>query len=209
MPLRLSQDSAVTLSMVPVVLAEAAGSLIKSDMPSDHKIVADGEMSVFGIQYLRAYLSNGDGAFIQFAMRGDKVAETRFYKPYAEVIPVSSDDWAFWIGQENGYIGAPMVQSKEEDGLLPYYRTWSQSDRRIDPIIAVEHILDAAGTRSSLRHSMMHYARTLAAAPNQSLAEYLLVSVVETPSGASVNFWLGMDIAEADLTVFPAADAPS
>lgn len=209
MPMRLSQDSAVTISATPLVINEAAGSLIKSDLPPDHKIVAVGELALYGIQYLRAYLSNSDGAFIQFATRGDKVVETRLYKPYTEVIPASTDEWNFWLGQQNGYIGAPVVQSREEDGLLSYQRTWGQGDQRIDPIIATEQILWADGTRSSLRHSLMHYARTLAAAPQQSLAEYLLVSVVETPSGASVNFWLGMDIAEADLTVFPAADAPS
>jgi len=209
MPLRLSQDSAVTISATPLVLNEAAGSLIKSDLPSDHKIIFVGELAVYGVQYLRAYLSNGDGAFIQFATRGDKVVETRLYKPYAEVIPASTDEWNFWLGQQNGYIGAPVVQSKEEDGLLPYQRVWGQGDQRIDPIITTEQILDAAGVRSSLRHSLMLYARALTAVSNQSSAEYLLVSVVETPSGASVNFWLGMDIAEADLTVFPAADAPS
>jgi hypothetical protein len=50
----------------------------------------------------------------------------------------------------------------------------------------------------------MQYARNL----SDKLPEHLLISAVATDDGMSVNLWLGIDITEHDLTVYPSADAP-
>ena len=201
-PMLLSQDSAVSISITPLVLAEAEGALFKSDLPLEHKISAVGQMSLFGMTLIRAYLSNTDGAFIHFATRGQEILETRLYRPYDELYP---DDWAFWLADADGYIGYPVMQSKDGDGGIQYQRSWSPSPQRIDPAMAIESVVGATGFTTTMRHRMMHYSRAL---KDSKLAEHLLVSAVETDTAASVNFWLGIDVAASDLTVFAAADAP-
>ena len=203
-PLSLSQGSAVEISVVPLVLADHAGALFDHDLADRHTITAVGRYSLFGIDFVRAYLSQNDGAYLHFATRGDALVETRLYRPYSELIPATADEWAFWLADEDGYIGYPIMQSKDEDGPKQYQRSWSASDARIDPVAVAEVIVDLAGGSTVIRHQMMHYSRAL----NDGLAEHLLVSAVETDDGMSINMWLGIDITHPDLTVYPALDAP-
>jgi hypothetical protein len=203
-PLRLSQGSAVEISVVPLVLAEHAGALFDHDLADRHTIIAVGRYALFGINFVRAYLSQNDGAYLHFATKGDAIVETRLYRPYSEQIPTTVDEWSFWLAEEDGYIGYPIMQSKDEDGPKQYQRSWSASDAHIDPALVTELIVDLPGATTAVHHQMMHYSRAL----NDTLAEHLLVSAVQTGDGMSVNMWLGIDITPQDLTVYPALDAP-
>lgn len=202
-PLRLSQGSALTLSIVPVVLAEHAGSLFGHDIAERHTIVAVGRYAMMGLNFTRCYLSQSDGGYLHFATKGNQIVETRIYKPYAEQIPATAEEWAFWLADLDGYIGYPVMQSKDEDGPVQYQRSWSGGDARISPMQPVEGIVDSTGAAITVRHQMMHYTRALA----DDLAEHMLVSAVQTDDGMSVNFWLGINLDVPDLTVFPAVDA--
>lgn len=202
-PLRLSQGSVADINMVPVILAEDAGSLLKS-VTERQTVVAVGRYSLQGLDFTRCYLSQDEGAYLHFACRSDHILETRLYQPYAEVIPATADEWRFWLDDTDGYIGYPIMQSKDEDGPLQYQRTWSASNERIAPMQAVEWIVDIDGASTRAQHQMMHYSRSL----NASVTEHLLVSAVEMNDGMSVNFWLGIDVTTPELAVFPAADAP-
>lgn len=204
-PLRLSQGSAVTISITPLILADDAGALFKSDLSMDHKIYAVGQLSLFGVTYYRAYLSQSKEGFIQFAMKDGELLETRLFRWYDEIEPDTAVDWAFWLADADGYIGLPTARSHDSDGGLSYQRTWGGGDQRIPPFLAVETLVGETGFTTTARHRMMLYGRAL---KDPQLAEHLLVSVVETDTVASVNFWLGLDLAAQDLTVFPAADAP-
>lgn len=209
-PMKLSQDSAVSISLAPLILAEDAGALFKSDLPTDQKIIAVGRLGLFGVDYYRAYLSDPERSFIHFATRRGEILETRIYRPYGEELnPATKDEWEFWVADADGYIGAPVMQSRDVDGSIPYRRTWGSGNgplqQRISPYLPVETIVDLRGQTTTVRHRLMHYGRAL---KDPKLSEYLLVSVVETDSGAAIDFWLGIDLAAADLTVFPAADAP-
>lgn len=210
-PMRLSQDSSVTISITPLILAEIAGALFKNaDLPTTQKIDAVGELAMLGLTYHRCYLSQTEGAFIQFASRGAEILETRLFRMY-DSLPREGDpnltaqDWAFWLADDDGYIGLPVMQSSDADGGLPYQRTWGGGDQRVNPMMVTERIVGITGYEMFVRHRMMLYSRTLT---DPKLAEHLLVSAVETDSGASVNLWLGLDLATNDLTAFAAADAP-
>ena len=203
-PLRLSQTSAVTFSIVPMVLADSAGALFGSQIAEQQTIVAVGRYTLFGISYIRAYLSQDTGAYIQFAVQGHNIIETRLFRPYDEVIPATTEDWAFWLDPTDGYIGYPIMQSKDQDGPQQYQRSWAPSDQRISPFETTEMIIDTEGSNTVVQHQMMQYARSL----SDKLPEHLLISAVATDDGMSVNLWLGIDIAEQDLTVYPSADAP-
>jgi len=200
-PLRLSQDSAVAISITPLVLSEAAGAAFKTDIPTDHKIIAVGQYSLFGNAYYRCYLSNLDGGFLHFAMRTWNIAETRLYRPMPEITPTTADEWAFWL-DDNGFIGNPDVQSPEGN---KYLRTWAPSDQHIMGYQVIETIVDASGATTTVRHQMMQYQRAL---NDPKLVEHLLVSATQTDTGMAVNLWLGLDVTPQDLTVFASADAP-
>jgi hypothetical protein len=209
-PLRLAQDSAVTISITPMILAEDAGALFKSDLPTDHKIIAVGRYSLFGLDVYHVYLSQSEGAFIHFAIKGNDIIETQLYRQYDELYPVTSgksdgpDDWMFWLAEADGNIGMPIMESKGSDGFIAYRRTLT-GDQRLDPLIVTETLVDATGYTMTMRHRLMHYSRALT---DPKLTEHLLASVVETEAGASVDRWLGIDLATTDLTVFAAADTP-
>ena len=114
-PMRLSQGSAVTISITPLVLAESEGSVFGSDFPNDNKIIAVGQYDLFNTAYYRCYLSQSEGAFLHFAMRGNDAVERRLYRLIDEVDPPTASDWAFWL-DENGYIGNPIAQTRPENG---------------------------------------------------------------------------------------------
>ena len=210
-PMQLSQGSAMTISMTPLILADAAGALFKSDFPTSQRSAAVGQLSLMGFTFYRVYLTEGDGGFLHFATRGEEIIETRLYRRYADengedVIPTSTEDWAFWLADADGYIGEPVMQSRDVDGGLQYIRSWGgTSTAHLAPYQAVESVVNEAGLTTTLRHRMMHYSRRLTDA---TLAEHLLVSAVEGDNVASVVFWLGLDLQPSDLTVYAAADAP-
>jgi hypothetical protein len=98
------------------------------------------------------------------------------------------------------------MQSRIEDGSIPFGRSWGGSSAsRLAPYQVVESVVNEAGVTTTLRHRMMHYSRSLT---DPKLAEHLLVSAVEGDNVASVVLWLGLDLQPSDLTVYAAADAP-
>jgi hypothetical protein len=296
-PLRLSQDSALAISITPLILAEAAGALFKSDFPTDHTVVAVGQMKFSGLTWYRVYLSQPEGSFVHLAAKGNDLLETRLYRVY-DAIPranepaMTQDDWEFWlagnrnldqsslsgivassvtstlmvyggnpvalglkIGQKiwlkgtrinddrpftilsmsgdynrvmqvepapvdmivpctsfsllaegDGFIGMPIMPSRDSDGSIPYQRTWEGGNQRVDPYQLTETVRARSGQITTVQHRLMHYGRALT---DPTLAEYLMVSATEDEESAGVNLWLGIDLAATDLTVFAAHDAPN
>ena len=73
-----------------MVLAENAGALFGSQLAEQQTIVAVGRYTLFGIQYIRAYLSQDAGVYFQFAIQGHNIIETRLFRPYDESHPSDS-----------------------------------------------------------------------------------------------------------------------
>jgi hypothetical protein len=205
----LTQRGMVEISSIPLILAEGANSLLKP-LPGRNIVTAIGRLDYNSLHFYRVYLSQGDGAFIHLAVGSDpkKLLECRLYQPYYEVVPQQSGanelSWEFWLKdnpdpQVGGMIGCPVMQGKNEDGAIPYQRSWLAGGLRVQPVLATENLLDIDGNNTRFSHTMMHYGRRL----NDTVNEYLLASAVETPDSASVNMWLGIDIEVSDLTIYP------
>lgn len=217
----LTQRSRIDISTVPIILARGSGSLI--DIITGSNIVsAIGKLSLpigapsFShpeqsyIDFYRLYLSQADGVFLHLAVsRNDPktVLECRLYQPYHRIVPTSKEEWEFWLLDNpdpnvGGMIGCPIMPGKDDDGPLQYTRTWIASNQRIEPFGVAESIVDEQGDITTMSHTMMHYARPLT---DPKLAEYLLVSVVETygATEAAVYMWLGVDVDQSDLTAYP------
>lgn len=204
-PLRASQGSAVSVELVPMILANSNGALF-GDVPTDNSVVAVGTFALFDVHYYRIYLSGLNGGFLSIAMRGTVIVETRLYRVYTEVIPPNSEEWAFWL-DENGYIGEPVATALPADGSIAYARSWGGGDQHLAPFTPIELVIDSAGDFTRLHHIMMHYSRAL----TDKIAEHLLVSAIAEdstiPSG--VTLWFGIDIDPSEIKVYPAADAPA
>jgi hypothetical protein len=208
-PLNLSQEAMVEIGSVPMILATGAGTLVP-EIDGKNIISAVGQLRVADTTLYRSYLSKLDGAFIQTVAQLPSLAsiETRIYTPYSELFPSDSKDpndfmsWAFWLDSDEGYIGAPIMQGKNEDGAHQYMRSFAPaSSGRIQPISTSETIVDADGVTQNIQHRLMQYERVL----DTTTKEYLLVSVVESSASASISMWLGLNLAASDLTVYPAA----
>ena len=78
-----------------------------------------------------------------------------------KVIPATAEDWAFWLDEIDGYIGYPVMQSKDQDGPQQYPRSWAPSDQRISPFETIETIIDTVGASTVVQHQMMLYSRGL------------------------------------------------
>lgn len=206
-PLRASQGSAVTVELVPIILANSNGALF-GEVPTDHTVVAVGSFTLFSgaVRYYHIYLSGLNGGFLSLAMRGTAIVETRLYRVYTEIIPPSSDEWAFWL-DDDGYIGKSVATVLPADGSHAFARSWAGGDQRVAPFTPLEPVVDIAGEFTQLHHNMMHYSRAL----TDKIAEHLLVSAIAEnstiPSG--VTLWLGIDIEPSEIKVYPAADAPA
>lgn len=191
-PLNLSQTCVVELSPVPYILAQAAGARMEP-VAEKQIVVAVGALTLFGTEVFRSYLSDGR-SFIQTVVdprASHGVGECRLYTSYMEDAPADADAWAFFLADEDGYIGYPMFDIK--DGTR-FWRMWSPGETRIAPLMATESIVDAQGGTTPVRHRMMQYGRRLGDT-EAAVSEYLLVAAVEHPDGASFNAWLGIDVA--------------
>ncbi len=227
----LSQKSAVAFDPTPLVLTEANGSLFKT-LPERHIVPLIGKFSLSGNAFYRAYLSQGDGAFLHLTVsnfKPNEITECRLYQPYHEVIPLYVDAdstdgvavasdllWSNWLLDNpdpavGGIIGCPTVNSKNDDidsttgQPYLYYRSWESSDAHINPKIVTEQTIGTDGQITITRHRMMHYERLL---NDGKQKEYLLISCSEMNpdaenAAASVIYWVGIDIDKNDLTVYP------
>jgi hypothetical protein len=135
-------------------------------------VEAVGEVSTDGVQWQRMYLPGGQ-CFFQVHLDADgQPDECRYFSRFDEIVPASSDEWAFWLDAAEGAIGWPEFQTK--DGKV-YSRVWSQGDRRVAPRILTETLTNATSTTRRERQAMLYAAPTGADAPAPS-TEYILVA---------------------------------
>lgn len=199
-PLDMSQGAAVTISSIALTLATTKGGLIKDDIAPSQGISLVGKFNLAGHTVFRSYLTGNEGAYIESSTINDKTT-FQLYTPYDEIVPSTKDDWDFWLSDVDGYIGAPVFQSKDEDGPKQYQRVWQPGPTRVSPQKLFEQVMDSTGTRSVIEHRAMQYARKLGDQPNAPI-EYMVVSAVTSHGESSVNLWLGVDLQPSDIQVF-------
>jgi hypothetical protein len=160
-------------------------------------VIGHGSLDVGGVAVDRYYLA-GPGGALAGLLQVVGTEECRYFRPFDEVHPASEDEWAFWLDQNDGYIGYPSFDAK---GTL-YQRVWSPGDTRIAPLWFEEQVDQADGSHTSVEHTAMLYAR-LVEAPGGPTWEYLLVSAVQAADGnAWIDLMLGFDLLPASVTAF-------
>lgn len=194
-PLGLSLGRAVALDEAPFILLDGA-----VDMPhpgGQCVVIGHGEFQVGGVAAHRYYLS-GPGGKLAGMLQVVDSEECRWFRPFDEVYPGSAEEWEFWIGDADGYIGYPVFDAK---GTL-YERVWSPGSARIAPLWFEEAVERADGGRSTAEHTSMLYARRVQA-PAGPVWEYLLVSAVRAGDGTAwVDLMLGVDLLPASVSAF-------
>jgi hypothetical protein len=220
-PLHLSQGATTGLSPVPLILAQAAGSIFP-DLEAHQTVVSVGVMQLLGSTWIRSYLSDGRSFIETVADRADpsKSAQTRLYTLHTERTPATPDDWAFLLGApaitqvdpETGgdtvtqeatpaLIGYRLFQIDDPDkGAVLFSRAWQPGDTDIGPVTAVETITDAAGVSFRATHMLMAYSRVIG-----GVTEHLIAEAVETDDGAVFNASVGLDFDAAGLSVLAPA----
>ncbi|CAK0754481.1 hypothetical protein CCP2SC5_10067 [Azospirillaceae bacterium] len=183
-PCGLALGRPVDLDETPFILAEG---FLDLRFPGPHlTVVAHGSMTISGVTAHRYYLSDRKGV-IQ-VVEGD---ECRFFRPFDEVYPASSEEWAFWLDDADGYIGYPTFVAKDNRA---YQRVWNPGAQRTTPLCFEEWVEWPGGAPTLERHTAMLYARDTQN-PNGSPWEYLLLSAIEAHDGSAwVDLMLGMDI---------------
>ncbi|MEI8396993.1 MAG: DUF2491 family protein [Rhodospirillaceae bacterium] len=194
-PLGLSLGRAVTLEEAPFILMDGA-----LDMPypgGQCLVIGHGTLAVGGVEAHRYYLS-GPGGKLAGMLQVVADEECRWFRPFDEIYPASSAEWAFWLDEADGYIGYPEFDAK---GTL-YQRAWNPGSTRIAPLQFSESVDRADGGHSIAEHSAMLYAREVNS-PGGPLWTYLLVSAVEAADGnAWVDLMLGVDLLPSTVAAF-------
>ncbi|CAK0750119.1 putative DUF2491 domain-containing protein [uncultured Gammaproteobacteria bacterium] len=182
-PYGLSLGRLAEIEITPFILAE--GLVDVASPGPQNLVVAHGVFVVGGVICHRYYLAERKG-MLQVAEN----QECRFFRPLDEVYPASSQEWAFWLDDADGYIGYPVFEAKGKS----YQRVWSPGQTRTAPLVFEEALEQADGSRSSEKHSAMLYARATGG-QDEAGWEYLLVSAIEGNDGSAwVDLSLGMDV---------------
>lgn len=123
------------------------------------------------------------------------IDECRLYQRIDQVFPATAEDWAFWLGENDGLIGWPRFETK--DGRA-YDRVWGGGQRRSPPRALTETLTDLTGTRAT-RETAMLYGAPTGLAPPAPPTEYLWLATVERDGQAWIEMRAGIDINAASL----------
>ena len=194
-PLGLGLGRAVAFEEAPFILIDGA---IPVAYPGGQcLVIGHGTVEAGGITAHRYYLS-APGGRLAGLLQVVENTECRFFVPFDEVYPASGAEWAFWLADEDGYIGYPSFEAK---GRL-YQRLWNPGRTRVAPLSLEESVSRADGGNGRAELSSMLYGRTVAT-PGGEAAEYLLVSAVRTEEGVAwVDLMLGIDLLPSAVTAF-------
>ena len=153
-------------------------------------VEAVGEVSTDGVRWHRLYLPGGQ-CFFQVHLDADgRPDECRYFSRFDEIVPSSSEEWAFWLDAAEGVIGWPEFQTKDNK---VYTRVWSQGDTRVPPRVLTETLTTATGTTNREWQAMLYAAPTGAAAPAPT-TEYVLVAAADQGGQAWVELYAGIDV---------------
>lgn len=163
----------------------------------------------------RFYLVFNDGqvCILQVIVgKEGNVEECKLFAPFDEVFPANSEDWDYWLSEQDGYIGFSVFVTKD-DGPR-YSRVWEntgpemvvgeeagQKITRIPPVEFREIIyLDENGRSvEQVDYTAMLYGRWIK--EEDGIAEYLLVCAVEDREGAAVRMLVGLEIQPSALKI--------
>jgi hypothetical protein len=195
----------ITLDPTPFILAGTATRVTPPGGSGGDALVgveAVGALKGGGTTLHRLYLDGGRGFFQLHLDASAAPEECRWFSVVDEINPADQEEWRFWLDPAEGMVGWPQFQAK--DGKL-YDRQWSPGSSRVEPVSFEETVTDHRGSRARRVSAMLYAAPTGAAAPAPQ-TEYMLVAVIEEPSGQSgwqawVEVAAGIDVNPATLSL--------
>lgn len=200
LPLQIHIGSCLVLDQTPFLIH---GEAITQAPPAPECLVfAYGQMNLGDSIVHRFYLescSDPDKKSVLQMVVGEAIEECRLFASLDEVYPDSAEDWEFWIGDEDGYIGLPTFEDKEGRA---YDRVWGDDEGRITPAELTETLyLDSFGDKkATVAHASMLYGRWID--EENEMAEYILISREEhTDGSALIQISTGIDIIPESITV--------
>ena len=200
LPLQIHLGSCLVLDQAPFLIH---GEAITQARPAAESLVfAYGRMDLGESLVHRFYLEscvNPDEKSVLQVVVGEGIEECRLFASLDEVYPETADEWAFWVGEEDGYIGLPAFEDKEG---RHYDRAWGDDEGRIAPAEFTETLyLDRFGEKTAtVSHASMLYGRWID--EESEMAEYILVSREEhTDGSALIQLSTGIDIIPESITV--------
>ncbi len=200
LPLQIHIGSRIALDQTPFLIH---GTAITQAPPAPECLVfAYGQISLGEALVHRFYLescTNPEEKSVLQMVEGDGIEECRLFAALDEVYPESPEDWEFWIGDEEGYIGLPQFEDKKGHS---YDRVWGDEPGRIVPAELNETLyLDSFGDKkATVDHASMLYGRWID--EEAEMAEYILISrEAHTDDSALIQISTGIDIFPESITV--------
>jgi hypothetical protein len=188
---------ALTLEPTPFILAQGATKVPAPKVQGQTafaSVQAVGKIE--GAPLHRLHLD--ESTFIQIHLDGNRPDECRYFAQIDEVEPADAEEWKVWLEPDQGMIGWPQFQTK--DNKL-YDRVWSPGGQWIAPIPYVEG-LEGKASSPSRKGVMMLYGAATGLAEPAPQTEYILVASVESPAeGAWVAIYAGIDVNPAALSL--------
>lgn len=188
LPFGLRIGSLVNIDETLFILNDNA----KLEYPGNSLMVkAFSTMSLIGDKFYRFYLEDietGKECFIDVYDEDNVV----LFECVDDVHPIDTEEWDFWLSEEDGSIGYPKFNFiGDDDDELAYDRLWDAGDHQTDPVLVDEVIfLDSYGeNRVEIDHSMMLYIKNL-----EHVDAFALLSVEEDGEMASVRVYAGIEI---------------
>ena len=202
LPLQIHLGGSLVLDQTPFLIHGEA--ITQAPPPAECLVFAYGHMDLGESTAHRFYLESCEDPQVKRVLQvvigeRDEVEECRLFASLDEVYPESAEDWDFWIGEEDGYIGLPTFEDKEG---RTYDRAWGDDEGRMAPAEFTETLyLDRFGEKqATVSHASMLYGRWIDEASD--MAEYVLISREEhTDSSAMIQLSTGIDVIPESITV--------
>jgi hypothetical protein len=208
-PLGLHPGTIIQIKDVPLIFADAAGSIIK-DIKKDAKIETLGFYKQGDITVFRAYFDD-DNCFVEVPVKDSepmKPIHLRLFKTMNEDYP-DKDLRDLLLGKDDN--DEPLIgwfQFKFNDTGTIYDRSWMSGtnvSRSVRPFHLKETLMDK--TKKEIQydtHDIMLYQREL----SDTLTEYLYTDFVlqrrsDGQEGEVFRTFIGIDISDSDINILP------
>lgn len=171
--------------------------LITEKPSSEYYIIAHGIVFIEGERVDRVYLSTGKTTEAVLELMpdpNDGTCEARFYIPFDRVYPQTDEEWAFWLDDNEGYIGWEAFELNE----IIFDRLWMPGAQRVKPLQFMEK-LQTSTESIDVNHETMMYGRNLSG--NEELAEYVLVELNSSANEDFISIMTGVEMLSTGIRV--------
>lgn len=208
LPLGIHLGGKIQIEQTSFLLGRKGEIPLQLESPGKELIViAYGQIKYDNAKIYRIYLESVDSskeAILQIVEEDGNISEVRLFRSIDEIYPADEDEWAFWLADDDGYIGLNEFSLKEDDfpdSTPPaYFRVWGdESQYRVQPLEWIEflHFAQDESQIMKITHQIMLYGRWVN--EDNDIAEYALLDMEESSEEACVNVFLGIEIEPAGI----------